>query len=124
MELPRISPKESILVRKTLNNFEDSYGTLRQLSDRFWGIENWYFETKKDWDIPDHISKFTSFFRWILQGGGALDFAPKQNLIKTTLSEKPQEIENIETVLVPDPSLTTEPLNNENIPDEEPETTP
>ena len=46
----------------------ENFNKLRSHSDRFFGIENWYFYEEKDWDLDDKV-KVLEFVKWIFSGG-------------------------------------------------------
>jgi peptide/nickel transport system substrate-binding protein len=62
---PLATPKYNLLSSQDLQGFSENFGKIRSHSDRFLGIENWYFNEKRDWDWEAGRSKFIGFFRWL-----------------------------------------------------------
>lgn len=62
------TPKQKLLVSPKLLGFDDTWGRIRHLADRFVGVEKWHFETKRDWEWPTDRSKLLGFIRWLLSG--------------------------------------------------------
>ncbi|MCF7812819.1 hypothetical protein K9M59_04500 [Candidatus Gracilibacteria bacterium] len=58
------TPKYNLLVSEELKGFSENFGKIRSHSQRFSGIEKWYFEEKLDWDWPSGKSKFWGFWQW------------------------------------------------------------
>ncbi len=63
--VPLATPKYNLLASEQLLGFSETFGKIRSHSDRFLGIENWYFYEKRDWDLEEGTSKLVGFFRWI-----------------------------------------------------------
>lgn len=59
------SPRYALLVRKNIYDFSENLGKIRHLSQRFAHVEDWYFSTKKDWNISPGQSKWRLFFSWL-----------------------------------------------------------
>lgn len=66
--LPLATPKYYILADHDLLGFSKTFGKIRKHSERFFGIDKWHFEQKKDWDWPEHKSKFAGYFSWLFGG--------------------------------------------------------
>lgn len=62
------TPKQKLLVSPALLGFDETWGRVRHLADRFVGVEKWHFETKRDWEWPADRSKLLGFMRWLLSG--------------------------------------------------------
>ncbi|MCF7918077.1 ABC transporter substrate-binding protein [Candidatus Gracilibacteria bacterium] len=59
------TPQYNILVSQDLKGFSENFGKIRSHSERFSGIENWYFFEKLDWDWLENKSKLWGFIRWM-----------------------------------------------------------
>ncbi len=59
------TPNQKLLTSKNLKNFEETWGRIRHLSDRFTHVNDWHFETRYDWDWPDGKSKIVGFIKWL-----------------------------------------------------------
>ena len=59
------TPQYSLLYSKRIHSFSDTFGKIRNLSDRFFGVEIWHFNKAKDWDIPHGEFKWFLFIKWI-----------------------------------------------------------
>lgn len=62
------TPKQQLLVSPELKGFDDTWGRVRHLADRFSDIEKWHFFEKRDWVWPADKSKLLSFINWLLSG--------------------------------------------------------
>ena len=63
--VPIATPKYFLLVSKKLQNFSENFGKLRAHADRFFGVENWFFAKKREWNWPENSSKIFGFFKFI-----------------------------------------------------------
>ncbi len=63
--IPIATPKYYLLVNKNLLGFSKTFGKIRQHAERFSGINNWYFEEKKVWNLPENKSKIFAYFSWL-----------------------------------------------------------
>jgi len=59
------TPNQQILVSPRLKGFEESWGRIRHLADRFARVHTWHFETKLGWNWPEEKSKFVGFVKWL-----------------------------------------------------------
>ncbi len=65
--VPIVTPKYELFVDKKLFGFSETFGTVREHSDRFIGIENWFFDKKRAFDLPNNKSKIWEFIKFILR---------------------------------------------------------
>lgn len=88
------TPKYYIFVENSLLGFSENFGKIRKHSERFFGIEKWYFEQKKDWDLPKNKSKISEYLSWLFnkKKQPELDYREKMpdEIIET---EKPSDEE-------------------------------
>lgn len=61
------TPKYNLFTSKELFSFDESFGKIRNHSDRFSHIENWHFFKKNVWDWSNDKSKFIVFWKWIFK---------------------------------------------------------
>ncbi|PID70709.1 hypothetical protein CSB37_01335 [bacterium DOLZORAL124_38_8] len=63
--LPLFTPKYTWFVAKELKGVSRNFKKLPKHSDRFFGVESWYLNEKKDWDIPANKTKLGMFFEFL-----------------------------------------------------------
>jgi peptide/nickel transport system substrate-binding protein len=82
--VPIATPKYELFVDKKLLGFSETFGTVREDSDRFVGIENWFFEKKRVLDLAENKSKLWEFIKFIFGAGDDLSASQK---VETTLDK-------------------------------------
>lgn len=84
------TPKYHLLVAHDLLGFSKNFGKIRKHAERFFGIEEWYFEQQRDWDLAKHQSKFAEYFSWLFsdKDNSKLDY---REIIPQELLEKTDE---------------------------------
>jgi len=69
--VPIATPQNNLLVSPELRGFEESFGKLRRHSDRFYGVQDWYFKEKRVWNLREGSFKFWEFLKFVFTGGDA-----------------------------------------------------
>jgi peptide/nickel transport system substrate-binding protein len=59
------TPQYNFWISERLQGFSEYFGKIRSHSERFSGIENWYFDQKLDWNLPDNTSRVWGFLKWL-----------------------------------------------------------
>ena len=72
--IPLATPRYHVLVSSDLRGFSDSFGKLRHHSDRFYGIEDWYFLEKRKWSLPSDSYKLWEFVKFLFTGSNAKNY--------------------------------------------------
>ena len=60
------TPEYALLADKDLKSFDENFGSIRSLANRFYNAHQWHFDTKLDWDLPARSSKVSLFLKWWL----------------------------------------------------------
>jgi len=102
--MPIATPNQKILVSPNLKGFEDQWGQVRHLADRFVDVHLWHFQEQLDWDWPEGESKILGFFKWMFSG-------------KSKTVEAPEEVVEVEELN----PVAEEPTKEESAEDLEPE---
>lgn len=65
--IPIATPKYNLFVSPDLKGFSDSFGKVRHHSQRFFGIESWYFKEKRIWNLPKKSNMIAEFFQFLFR---------------------------------------------------------
>ncbi len=67
--IPILTPEYELFISKKLFGFSETFGTVREHSDRFAGVQDWFFEKKRAFDFREDQSKIWEFIKFIFGAG-------------------------------------------------------